>query len=139
MLLVSFQSLLIGLSRFFTVYSTRSLNRINVNYAPLPVLLSIPGMPLQAAKMIYERRLAKPFQNLADVNREIPLPLGANVLSRLSVEQTGIFTLTASAQAGNSRARRVIRTVVTLERGNNKEYQTLYWNENVPYYEGVTP
>lgn len=128
-----------GLSRYFTVYSTRSMNRINVNYAPLPVLLSIPGMPLQAAKMIYERRLAKPFENLADVTREIPVPLGANILSRLSVEQTGIFTLTASAQSGNSKARRVIRAVVTLERGNNKEYQTLYWNENVPYYEGVTP
>ena len=128
-----------GLSRFLTVYSTRSQSRINVNYAPLPVLLSIPGMPLQAAKMIYERRLTQPFKNLADVTREIPAPLGANVLSRLSVEQTGVFTLTASAQAENSRARRIIRAVVTLSRGNNSEYRTLYWNENVPYFEGMAP
>jgi general secretion pathway protein K len=128
-----------GLSRCFTVYATRTLNRINVNYAPLPVLLSIPGMPLQAATMICERRLTKPFKNLAEVTREIPVPLGANVLTRLSVEQTGVFTLTASARSKNSKARRIIRTVVTLDRGNNAEYKTLYWNENVPYYEGMTP
>jgi len=128
-----------GLSRYFTVYSTRSQSRINVNYAALPVLLSIPEMSLQAAKMIYERRLTKPFENLAEVTREIPAPLGANVLSRLSVEQTGIFTFIASAQAGNSKARRVIRTVVTLDRNNRTEYKTLYWNENVPYFQGMTP
>lgn len=128
-----------GLSRYFTVYSTRSQSRINVNYAPLPVLGSIPGMSPQAAQMIYERRLAKPFKNIAEVSREIPAPLGANVLSKLSVEQTGIFTLTASAQADKSKARRVIRTVVTLDRGNSAVYKTLYWNENIHYYEGITP
>jgi general secretion pathway protein K len=128
-----------GLSRYFTVYSTRSQSRINVNYAPLPVLMSIPGMLPQAAQMIYERRLERPFRNIAEVSREIPIPFGANVLSKLSVAQTGIFTLTASAQADNSKARRVIRTVVTLARGNNTEYKTLYWNENVHYYEGMTP
>ena len=50
-----------GLSRYFTVYSNR--NQINVNYAPLPVLLSVPGMPAEAATLIYERRLVKPFKN----------------------------------------------------------------------------
>jgi general secretion pathway protein K len=128
-----------GLSRYFTVYSTRSQSRINVNYAHLPVLMSIPGMLPQAAQMIYKRRLEKPFRNIAEISREIPAALGANVLSKLSVEQTGIFTLTASAQAGNSKARRVIRTVVTLDRSNSAAYKTLYWNENVHYYEGITP
>ncbi len=128
-----------GLSRYFTVYSTRSQSRINVNYAPLPVLMSIPGMLAQAAQMIYERRLERPFKNIAEIPREIPASLGTNVLSKLSVEQTGIFTLTASAQADNSKARRVIRTVITLDRGNSTAYKTLYWNENVHYYEGMTP
>ena len=96
-------------------------------------------MPLQTAQMIYERRLTKPFKSLAEVTREIPSPPGAIVLSRLSVEQTGVFTLTASAQAGNSKARRVIRTVVNLGQGRNAEYKTHYWNESAPYYEGMTP
>jgi general secretion pathway protein K len=124
-----------GLSRCLTVYSTR--NQVNVNHAPLPVLLSIPGMQPEAAAMIYETRRTKPFQSLAEVTRELPISLGATALSRLSVEQTGIYTLTASAQMQNSRARRVIRTIVSLGRGNIAEYNTYYWNENIPYYEGM--
>jgi general secretion pathway protein K len=126
-----------GLSRCLTVFSTR--NQININFAPLPVLLSIPGMPPQAAQMIYDRRHVKPFKNLEEVIREIPVPLGATTLPFLATEQTGIYTLTASAQAGNSKVRRVIRTVVSLNRGGRTQYQTLYWNENIPDYEGITP
>jgi general secretion pathway protein K len=126
-----------GLSRYLTVYSTR--NQVNVNFAPLPVLLSIPGMTREAAQMVYDRRRSKPFKNLQEVVREIPVPIGAAALSLMSVENTGIYTLTATARAENSKARRVIRAVVTLDRGNTTEYKTLYWNENIPYYEGVAP
>lgn len=127
-----------GLSRYFTVYSNR--NQINVNFAPLPVLLSVPGMPAEAAKMIYERRQVKLFKNTAEINREIPINLGTQTMPLLTTDPTNIFTLTASAHAGHSRARRVIRTVISLQRGgDNAPYQTLYWNENVPDYEGVTP
>ena len=127
-----------GLSRYFTVYSNR--NQINVNFAPLPVLLSVPGMPAQAAQMIYERRLAKPFKNTLEITREIPINLGTQTMPLLTTEPTNIFTLTASAHAERSKAKRVIRTVISLQRGSdNAPYQTLYWNENVPDYEGVTP
>jgi general secretion pathway protein K len=126
-----------GLSRYFTVYSTRS--QVNVNYAPLPVLLSIPGMPPEAAKMIYDRRHTKPFKNLEDIIHEIPVPLGAATLPYLTTAPTGIYTLMASAQAANSRVRRVIRTVISLEPGERTQYRTLYWNENAPNYEGITP
>ena len=67
-----------GLSRYFTVYSNR--NQINVNFAPLPVLMSVPGMPAQAAQMIYERRLAKPFKNTSEITREIPMNLGTQTM-----------------------------------------------------------
>jgi general secretion pathway protein K len=127
-----------GLSRYFTVYSNR--NQINVNFAPLPVLLSVPGMPAEAAKMIYERRLVKPFKNTLEITREIPVNLGTQTMPLLTTEPTNIFTLTASAHAERSKAKRVIRTVISLQRGgDNVPYQTLYWNENVPDYEGVTP
>ena len=72
-----------GLSRCFTVYSTS--NRINVNYAPLQVLMSVPGMPPDAARMIYERRLVKPFKNLEEINRDLGVNLGPNTLPYLMV------------------------------------------------------
>ena len=43
-----------GFPATLTVYTGQPM--INVNFAPLPVLLSIPGMPPQAAQMIYDRR-----------------------------------------------------------------------------------
>jgi general secretion pathway protein K len=127
-----------GLSRCITVFSDR--NQINVNFAPLPVLMSIPGMSPQAAQAIYERRRVKPFKNTAEITRELPMNLGTGTMPLLSTTQTGIYTLSASAHAANSKARRVIRTVVNMEQGGeNVPYQTLYWNENVPDYESTQP
>ena len=132
-----------GLSRFLTVYSTR--DQVNVNHAALPVLLSIPGMPPEAAQMIYERRLTQPFRATAEITSEIPFPMGAGVLNRLSTAQTGVFALTAEAHEEGSRARRVIRAVINLTSGTSANsaggqnlYQILYWNENISDYEGGT-
>ena len=125
-----------GLSRFFTVYSTR--DQINVNHAALPVLLSIPGMPPETAGMICERRKIQPFRSLAEINREFSFTsLGAGVVNRLTTVQTGILTLTAVAHTEGSRVRRVVRAVISLNApGMQNPYQTLYWNENVSDYEG---
>jgi general secretion pathway protein K len=126
-----------GLSRLLTVYSVRS--QININFAPLAVLMSIPGMPAQAAQMIYERRRNKPFKDVAELTREIPISLSAQALQLLTTGQTGILTLTASAHTENSKSRRIVRTIISLSPGANTLYQTLYWNENVSDYESIAP
>ena len=126
-----------GLSRFLTVYTTR--DQVNVNHAALPVLLSIPGMTPDAARMIYERRRILPFRSAAEISREIPLPLGAGVVNRLTTAQTGTFTITAEAHEDGSRVRRVIRAVISIDSiGTQNPYQILYWNENISDYEGGT-
>ena len=126
-----------GISRFFTVFTTR--DQVNVNYAALPVLLSIPGMPPEAAQMIYQRRMVQPFQSSAEISRDIPFPLGAGVLNQLSTAQTGIITLTAEAHEEGSRVRRSIRAVISLNSTSMQNpYQILYWNENITDYEGGT-
>ena len=119
-----------GLSRYFTVYSTNP--RINVNYADVEVLMSVPGMTLQIAQQIYERRKTKPFVNLEEVMRTVPGVQGPNTMALLSTDQTQVYTLTASAHRENSKAVRVIRTVVALEAREPSGYRVLYWNENVP-------
>jgi general secretion pathway protein K len=125
-----------GLSRYLTVYSAR--NQININYAPLPVLLSIPGMLPEIAGMIYEKRQTKPFQTTGDISREIPGMLGAETISYLTTQPTGIYTLNVSAYAMNSKVRRVIRTVISLDGSQEDFHRILYWNESVPDYEGGT-
>ena len=126
-----------GLSRYLTAYSLR--NQVNVNFAPLPALMSITGMSSQMAQMIYERRQTKPFKNLQEITRELPVNVAPNAMQYLTADSTGIYTLTASAYAPNSKVRRVIRTVIALDTSEKTQYRTLYWNENVPDYEGIRP
>ncbi len=126
-----------GLSRYLTAYSNRP--QVNVNSAALAVLQAIPGMPPGAAKLIYDRRHVKPFKAVPDISRDLGLSLGPNTLNSLAADTTTTFTLTASAHTANSKARRVIRAVVSLDATPTKPYRILYWNENVPDYEGMTP
>ena len=120
-----------GLLRCLTVYAPATL-RININSAPLPVLLSIPGMPPAAAQMIYERRQVKPFTSWDEISKEVVPNPGPAIISYISWTRTGIFTLTASAHRTNSKARRVIRAIIRLNPGGQEKYTILYWNENIP-------
>ena len=119
-----------GLSRYLTVYSNR--NQINVNFAPIPVLLSIPGMTQDAAERIFQRRQTKPFENTSEISSEIPGTLGATTLQYLTTQGTSTFTLNVSAHIGDSKVRRVIRTVVNLDGSQDNFHRILYWNESVP-------
>jgi len=123
-----------GLSRCLTVYSNSNRTRINVNYAPLPVLLSIPGITRENAEQIMANR---PFQNTAEISDAIPGTLSSGTIQYLSTQLTDIYTLNVSAYAGNSKVKRVLRTVVRLDPGHQNYHQILYWNENVPDYEGT--
>ncbi len=126
-----------GLSRYFTTYS--NITQINVNYAPLPVLQSIPGLSPEAAQSIYKRRLTKPFKDISEITRDLPVNLG-NIGQYLTVGATGIYTLTASARAENSKVQRVLRAVINCpDMASETRYRILYWNENVSDYEGATP
>ncbi len=119
-----------GLSKCFTVYTAN--NRVNVNFAPIEVLMSIPGMSPQAAQMIYERRRSKPFANIEEINRSLPVNLGPNVMPFLGTDVTGAYTLTAQGRRENSKAVRTIRTVVFVDPREPVGYRIIYWNENVP-------
>jgi general secretion pathway protein K len=120
-----------GLSRYFTVYGMGQ--QININSAPLPVLLSIPNMPAATAQAIYQRRQEKPFASWDELNRDVMPSPGPAVLQYISWGRRAIFTLTASAHRNDSKARRVIRTIVRINNpGSQEKYSILYWNENVP-------
>jgi general secretion pathway protein K len=119
-----------GLSRYFTAYYNS--NRVNVNSAPLQVLMAIPGMPPQAAEHIYQRRKTKPYKTQAEITQDVAVPLPPTVAPLLSTDTTGVYTLTASAHMKGSKVQRVIRCVVNLDPREPNWYRILYWNENVP-------
>lgn len=118
-----------GLSRYFTVYSNS--NRINVNYAPLPVLLSIPGISPDLAQKIFERRQQRPFLSVDDFNKELGPTLGPGALGILTVQRGNVFSLAAHAHRTDSKAQRVVYAIVNLDPREPTKYRILYWNENL--------
>lgn len=119
-----------GLSRYVTVYSMTP--SININYAPVQVLMSIPGVTPQIAQAIYERRKVRPFANVNEIIQQLPVNIGPMSMPFLSTNRTGIFTLTARAHRENSKAQRAVRAVVSLDAREVNQYKIIYWNENVP-------
>jgi general secretion pathway protein K len=122
----------IGLWNCFTVYSTT--NRVNVNFAPLEVLLSIPGMAPQAAQQILERRKTKPFASADEINRALPVNLGPTTAQYLSTDLTSVYSLNARGKRQSSKAVRLVRSVIFLDPREPSGYRTIYWNDNVPSY-----
>ncbi len=120
-----------GLSRCLTVYSTSTAS-VNINYAPLPVLMSIPGMSIEIAQSIVQQRAIKPFVNPADLNQLLRTTVDGNMYRFLSTNPTGVYTLTAYGHREGSRVRRVIRAVVQLDQREPTRNRIVYWNENVP-------
>ena len=120
-----------GLSRCLTVYSA-SAPSVNVNYAPPPVLMSIPGMTIEIAQAIVQQRAVKPFVNPADLSQILRTTVEGNMSRFLSTNPTGVYTLTASGRREGSKVRRIIRAVVQLDRREPTMNRIVYWNENVP-------
>jgi general secretion pathway protein K len=101
----------VGLADCLTA-ATRS-SQVNINYAPLPVLLSVPGVSPVMAQLIITGRTARPFASLQDFQHEYPVLLDGETLSSLTAGSPGPFTLVASATAPDGITARV-RALVQL-------------------------
>ena len=116
-----------GIARYFTVYTNR--NSINVNYASLPVLMSIPSMPPELAQKIFERVQQSPFLSMEDLSKEVGQ--GPGVLALLTTQRGTIFSLTAHGHRTGSKAMGVIRAIVSMDPREVTKHRILYWNENI--------
>lgn len=86
---------------------------VNINYAPLPVLLAVPGMSPVTANFIVEGRARRPFASVSDFQHDYPIVLNGETLSHLTGGSHGPYTLIASATAPDGVTARV-RAVVQV-------------------------
>ena len=85
----------LGLADCLTVNSGSAA--VNINYAPMPVLLAIPQITSLEAGYIVEGRQRKPFASISDFTHDYPVLLGGETLSSLSASPSGKYTLIAAA------------------------------------------
>jgi general secretion pathway protein K len=97
--------------------------RVNVNTASLPVLLSLPGVDLRAARQIIARRATRRYSNVYEVLAELPYQgqqaqdQAAILLDHVAFSPRTIEILSAAAPAG-SRVQAEVRAVVELVGGD---------------------
>ena len=116
-----------GLQRYFTTFTT--INRINVNSAPLAVLASISELDFESASRIDVMRQDTPFQNTTEILEAIP-GVSTNLTSVLSTIRSNIYSLISDGRVTNSEAVNRIRCVIRINPTAPKGYSVLYWNES---------
>ena len=112
-----------GLMDFLTVNSKSAA--VNVNYAPMEVLLSIPGMDEQMADQIIKYREVKKIAGTQDLQ----MLLGANfgpLSPYLATAGTNVFTIESTGHENSRKEGYPIRATVLMDFANNS-YKYLYY------------
>ncbi len=111
-----------GLGKYLTIYSE---GRININTAPLPVLMSLsPKIDQALAQTLIEYRQEKPFKKLEDL-RNVPGwdEIYAEIVSEITV-RSNYFSV--SILSHFREAQGLIQAVIKRE---GKRTKILYWQE----------
>ena len=101
----------LGLVDCLTVH-TRS-TQVNINYAPLPVLLAIPGVDPLLAQYILQARQGKLLASVQEFTRNYPILIGGETLSYLSTASSGVYAMIATGTTASGITARV-RAVVQV-------------------------
>ena len=116
------------LGQWLTVQATSQ--RVNVNTAPLEVLLTL-GFSRGAAEAIIASRQTAPFRNLTEVSRAAATPISP-LDQRFFFKSSPFFTITATGMVKNSQGRYTIKVLARVD-AKSKEPWTIYsWFDGYP-------
>lgn len=116
-----------ALQKYLTTFTT--MNRINVNSAPSPVLAAIPGLDFDTAAEIQRMRQEAPIMNVSEIMEKIP-GVTTEASQLLSTVRSNVYTLVSDGYLSDSELIGRIRCVVRVDASSPKGYSVLYWNES---------
>jgi len=106
---------------------------VNPNYAPLEVLLALPGWDEAAATSVIASREATPLESWNEVQAAAPFAVAAGGIALLTLAQGPVYTLTATCSVPDSAARRSVRALVEITPNLPLYHQILGWWDNWPF------
>jgi general secretion pathway protein K len=117
------------LHQWLTVHTTG--RGINVNTAPLEVLLAM-GFPPDLAQNIIAARQAMPFRNLQEIPQAnaTPLLLGQEV--PISFQSSPFFTISSTGMVRKNSGRQTIKAIVHLDANPKVPWVILSWYGGFP-------
>ena len=119
-----------GLSEIFTVFSSKTSLKININDAPYGLLMSVPGMTGEVAQRIIELRREEEFENINDVRLKT-LPNYSQIAPNITVDPTNFYRIEACGRVAGSSVKRTITVVIELTMKKRNKYAIVYWQEGV--------
>ncbi len=116
-----------GLWQLFTIY--KRTTKVDLNSAPLKVLLTLPGLDLKTARRLLDARARYPFRGFQRVSRMVGGIRFRELAPWITVAPGRVYTIVSRARLRGSRARHAILAVVRLEaRGQTRN---LFWLDDV--------
>jgi general secretion pathway protein K len=119
-----------GLSEIFTVFSSKTSLKVNINDAPYGLLMSVPGMTGEVAQRIIELRHEEEFENTNDVRLKT-LPNYNQIAPNITVDPTNFYRIEACGRVADSSVKRTITAVIELTLKKRDKYAVVYWQEGV--------
>ncbi|HZE21501.1 MAG TPA: hypothetical protein VE082_05560, partial [Desulfobaccales bacterium] len=116
------------LSNWLTVQPTGQ--RINLNTAPLQVLLAV-GFPPDVAQTVIATRQAVPLRNI----QEVPLPSTNPMLTQtqqFSFRSSPFFTITSTGMIKKNEGPYTVKAIVRLEVNQKVPWKILSWYDGYP-------
>lgn len=112
-----------GLENIFTVFT--GSNKININTAPMLLLLSLPGITEVQAERIIVIRKESPFRDMTDLTKTVVFPPEDGKF--ISFSPSGIYTIEVLGRLNGSNVRRSFKSIVKIK--GKTDYEILYWKE----------
>jgi general secretion pathway protein K len=120
----------VGLKDLFTVFST-AVN-VDINSAPLEVILVLFGIPTDLAKRVVEAREEQPFANLSDLSLRVPelVPFLPEVQGFLGFSQTTpYYSIASLAKMKAGLSVRGLECVVKIDGQEESGFKMVMWKD----------
>jgi type II secretory pathway component PulK len=116
-----------GLWQLFTVYKRST--KVDLNSAPLKVLLALPGLDKDTAAKLIEARSSYPFRGFQRVSRIVGGLRFRELAPWITVSPGRVYTIISRGQLSEGRARHTIMAVVRLR--TRRQSENLFWLDDV--------
>jgi type II secretory pathway component PulK len=116
-----------GLWQLFTIYKRST--KVDLNSAPLKVLLALPGLDQDTAAKLVDARASYPFRGFQRVSRIVGGLRFRELAPWITVSPGRTYTIVSRAQLNEGRARHTIMAVVRLQ--TRQQTKNLFWLDEV--------
>lgn len=104
---------------------------VNLNTAPLPVLLTL-GIPPEVARNIIMTRRNQPFRNFQDIAQLGLPPAQAGQFQQWSFISSPFFTIKSTGMVNYKGGRQTIKAIVRIDLSTKSSWQILSWVDDFP-------